>query len=118
MTIRNHTKTLILFCLLWAAAIGMAIAFNHSRNGWCLVASGALAIAAVLPFIILTRQEPYIIARTLFWVALICSLQLTTSAKDPVLRHGAWIAFTVAGVGSVIGYELKLRAERKSGRPQ
>ena len=118
MTTRNNTKALVIFFLLWSAAAYMANAFNHSRNGWYLVASGALAIAAVLPLVILTRQEPYIIARTLFWVALICSLQLTTSAKDPVLRHGAWIAFTVAGVGSVIGYELKLRAERKSGRPQ
>jgi hypothetical protein len=115
MTTRNNTKALVIFFLLWSAAAYMANAFNHSRNGWYLVASGALAIAAVLPLVILTRQEPYIIARTLFSVALVCSLQLSASTKDPVLRHGALIAVTIAGIGSVIAYEMKLRAERKTG---
>lgn len=102
--------------VLLFAGLTTAIASAYFHDLWLTLTSGTLfASAVVLSFIYRPKDEPYTVARALFWLVLVCSWSLMEQARDHALRRGALITGIIAAIGSLVAYEMKLRMARKSG---
>jgi len=106
-----------LFALLAAGLITAIRTADSHDIRLALASAGVCAGVFLVSLIDNPRNEPYYIARWLFYFVLMCSWLVDSSAQDHNLRLGARITGLIAAAGSLIAFEMKLRAERKNRGP-